>query len=188
MNNQPPQLASDDDILRHLGITAASFDFRTLCIEGWRAYVGAWRQPAQLLSPKEVYARWKTRAANANAGVATLARLALVQLLRPISAASCERIFSFLTHMDSADRIAMNSDTLQRTLFLRGNWRLLHQMVEIDYSAGVTMRTNAERERAAAAAAEAERKIAEDADAAAEEEADADAAEEAAVADAASDD
>ena len=71
---------------------------------------------------------------------------------RPISSACCERIFSYLEKMDDSDKRNMKKETLRRLLFLRGNWRVLHQIVEEDHatrvSAGIKERKRRARDRA----------------------------------------
>lgn len=49
-------------------------------------------------------------------------------LLRPLSASACERIFSYLTQMDAADRSLTSKATLRMELYLRGNWKILEQL------------------------------------------------------------
>ena len=122
--------------------------------------MAAWRKPAQHLPPKEVYARWKARAEDPNPSLAALGQYAQVQLLRPMSAASCERIFSYLSHMDAPDRMTMMPVTLQGSLFLRGNWGILHQMVEEDYALEVGAAAGVKRRRAEGLAAAAAAKVA----------------------------
>ena len=70
---------------------------------------------------------------------------------RPVSSACCERIFSYLEHMDASDRQTTGKATLQRLLFLRGNWRLLAQMTEEEYARRVdTQAQSQKRQRALA--------------------------------------
>ena len=57
-----------------------------------------------------------------------LAKVATRALLRPLSAAACERIFSYLTQMDAADRSLTSKETLRLELFLRGNWEILEEL------------------------------------------------------------
>jgi hypothetical protein len=168
LNNKPTSFDNDNDILRHLGLES-NFPRRLLFIAGWRAHVAAWRKPAQHLPPEEVYARWKARAEDPNPSLAALGLYAQVQLLRPMSAASCERIFSYLSHMDAPDRMTMMPVTLQGSLLLRGNWGILHQMVEEDHAMEVGAAAGVKRRRVQGLAAAAAAKAAA-ADAAREEE------------------
>ena len=49
---------------------------------------------------------------------------------RPTSSACCERIFSYLEHMDSSDRSNMSKDLLRDLLFLRGNHVTVRDLVD----------------------------------------------------------
>ena len=51
----------------------------------------------------------------------TLARHAVGELMRPLSSAACERVFSYLTQMDSFNSRNSGAVALQQELFLRGN-------------------------------------------------------------------
>ena len=92
------------------------------------------------LEPRQVFAFWKDYASGPNDALAALGRVALMRFSRPISSACCERIFSYLTHMDASDRQTMGKETLARLLFLRGNWRLVHQMLDEMHAAIVGAR------------------------------------------------
>ena len=59
-----------------------------------------------------------------------LAPYAMRQFSRPISSAACERVISFLEHMDRSDRRQMKKETLRLLLFLRGNQDILDQLVQ----------------------------------------------------------
>jgi len=87
--------------------------------------VSEWRAPTATMAPPEVYAAWKARLAT----MPTLAPHAMRQFSRPISSAACERVFSYLTHMDRADRNGMKKETLRLLLFLRGNNEILDELV-----------------------------------------------------------
>lgn len=78
---------------------------------------------------RSVYRYWKTLLVSSSESARALARLALRHWMRPLSSASCERVFSYLTKMDTADRRSTGSSTLRNILMLRGNWRLVRQML-----------------------------------------------------------
>ena len=65
-----------------------------------------------------------------NEDTAPLARIALFRWERPTAAVSCERIFSYLTKMDAADRNKMGAKTMSNVLFLRGNRSILNRLLE----------------------------------------------------------
>ena len=47
---------------------------------------------------------------------------------RPLSSASCERVFSFLTGLDDEKRRSMGKDLLRMLLFLKGNSVIVSQL------------------------------------------------------------
>lgn len=154
INIKPPTLALDSDILEHLGSPEnLSFAVRAQLLAAWKAYVGAWKAPKlpppppnppkgykapKALPPREVFAYWKDFAETDDPGRKLLGTLAMQSFSRPISSACCERIFSYLEKMDDSDRRNMKKETLRRLLFLRGNWRVLNQIVEEEHAARVT--------------------------------------------------
>jgi hypothetical protein len=178
VNVKPPsreELPRDQDVLAYLGATAASYQTAAQLIGGWRSYVASWKKPAAQLSPAAVCKYWRAHAAGANASLSELGKLAIREFSRPISSACCERIFSYLTHMDSSDRQTMGKDLLATLLFLRGNWRLVHIMAAEERDANVERRAAqndlGKRHRAAVGEAQGRAAHAAAAQAAAEEEA-----------------
>jgi len=139
-NVRPPQLGRDDAILAYLGCSAAAFGDSVTLLAGWRAYVRDWKKPAVALSPTAVCAFWRAHVDGRHASLIALGKLALKEFSRPISSACCERIFSYLTHMDANDRQTMGKDLLAMLLFLRGNWRLVHTMVVEEHAADMALR------------------------------------------------
>jgi hypothetical protein len=174
INIQPPTLGLDSAILEHLGSPEnLSFAMRGELLAAWKAYVGAWKAPKlpppppnppkgykapKALPPRDVFAYWKAFADTDNPGRKLLGTLAMQSFSRPISSACCERIFSYLEKMDDSDRRNTKKGTLRRLLFLRGNWRVLHQIVEEEHAARVSAdmarRKRRQRERADIAQAE----------------------------------
>jgi hypothetical protein len=130
INVEPPRLASEDAILAHLGAYKADFHVAAQLVAGWQSYVKTWKKPAAPLPPSAVCAFWRVHAGGADGSLRELGKLAIREFCRPISSACCERIFSYLTHMDASDRQTMGKDLLATLLFLRGNWRLVHLMME----------------------------------------------------------
>ena len=137
--------------------------------------MASWEKPAAQLSPAAVCKYWRAHAAGANASLSELGKQAIKEFSRPISSACCERIFSYLTHMDSSDRQTMGKDLLATLLFLRGNWSLVHLMAEEERRASVALRAaeneRSKRQRAAVDDAQGRAAHAAAAQAAAEEEA-----------------
>ena len=142
---------TDEAILAHLGVPDHPLGERDYLIAGWRAYVKHWVKPPQTLPPPAVFEFWKGYTQRETPGLAALGRLAMRSFSRPVSSACCERIFSYLEHMDASDRQTTGKATLQRLLFLRGNWRLLAQMTEEEYARRVdTQAQSQKRQRALA--------------------------------------
>ena len=86
----------------------------------------SWAKPAEVLKPRAVCAFWQSFIDGDNLSLRALGKLALKEFSRPISSACCERIFSYLTHMDVSDRATMKKETMGMLLFIRGNWKLVH--------------------------------------------------------------
>ena len=80
-----------------------------------------------VLSQRGVWDYWAALAVSAP----ELSRLALRSWLSPISSSSVERIFSYLTHLDTPDRRSMERSTLEMILFLRANWRIV-ELLRLD--------------------------------------------------------
>ena len=74
-----------------------------------------------ILSQSDVWSYWAAFAVFAP----DLGMLALLHWLSPISSASVERIFSYLTALDTPARRSMKHETLAMLLFLRANWRIV---------------------------------------------------------------
>jgi len=125
MNKQPKDIVNDEELLKHLDFTG-NYPATENVVHEWREYIRDWRAPPAVMSPTEVYAAWKAKVAS----MPTLAPHAMRQFSRPISSAACERVFSFLEHMDRSDRRRMKKETLRLLLFLRGNQEILNQLVE----------------------------------------------------------
>ena len=125
MNIKPKDFADDQDLLRHLSFTRP-YPFTETVVEEWRTYASAWHAPPVRMSPTEVYEGWKAL----HTDMPTLAQHAMRQFSRPISSAACERVFSYMEHMDKPDRRRMKKDTLRTLLFLRGNQGVLENLLE----------------------------------------------------------
>jgi hypothetical protein len=139
-NLEPAKFAEDDEILEYIGCPHAALHHADSLCAGWRSYAGSWQKPSTALVPKAVFAFWKAYAASADQCLAALGKWAMQMYSRPISSACCERIFSYLTHMDSSDRQTMGKETLANVLFLRGNWRVVHAMIDEEFAATVAAR------------------------------------------------
>jgi hypothetical protein len=124
INKQPKDCDDDAELLEVLCFTGAYPSTETV-LDEWRKYVSEWRAPPTTMSPPEVYAAWKAKLDT----MPTLAPHAMRQFSRPISAAACERVFSYLTHMDRSDRSCMKKETLRLLLFLHGNHEVLSKLV-----------------------------------------------------------
>ena len=140
VNKQPLDIAVDGELLEHLCFKGAYPATETV-VENWREYVADWRAPPKQMSPFEVYSFWKSKLGTMPA----LARHAMLMFSRPISSAACERVFSYLTHMDSSDRSRMQKDTLRHLLFLRGNHEIFDLLVMEANHARVNAETDAHR-------------------------------------------
>jgi hypothetical protein len=133
MNKKPLSYSDDEALLQHLRYAHDAFPVVDDVLAHWRKYVLQWRAPASTMSPPEVYAAWK-----AKLGVwPHLAKHAMRCFSRPISSAACERIFSYLEDMDRSDRARMESKTLARLLFLRGNWEIFEELVQQENAANI---------------------------------------------------
>jgi hypothetical protein len=75
-----------------------------------------------------VFAFWKEHSESDDPGTRRLGALAMRAFSRPVSAACCERIFSYLEKMDDSDMRTMKKATLRSLLFLRGNWRVMDDL------------------------------------------------------------
>jgi hypothetical protein len=89
----------------------------------------AWRKPAKELTPREVFNSWVEAATSETDGSRALGERGALSVSRPMSAACCERIFAFLEHMDASDRMNMSKGTLKMLLFLRGNHRIVNELI-----------------------------------------------------------
>ena len=133
MNKQPLSYSDDERLLLHLRFTHDAFPVVDEVLTHWREYVHQWRAPASPMSPPEVFAAWKAKLGE----WPHLSEHAMRCFSRPISAAACERIFSYLEDMDSSDRARMESKTLARLLFLRGNWEIFEELVQEENDANI---------------------------------------------------
>ena len=106
----------------------------------WRTYVSEWKQPEKL-KPADVYKYWF----NKRDEWKVLAPHAMRMFSRPISAAACERVFSLMEGMNKKDRNRMESATLKKVLFLRGN----SEMVRSELGDANALRLQAEIDDAA---------------------------------------
>ena len=101
---------SRDGTLEDVGILEAA----------WKAHAQSWRPDIHgKYTTAEAIEYWERVAKSSS--TSHLGNAALHALLRPTSAAACERIFSFLTPMDSPNRRSMGSELLCDLLMLRGN-------------------------------------------------------------------
>lgn len=77
------------------------------------------------MTPGEIYEFWTSMRPSAG----YLSELAIYNIMRPISSAGPERVFSYLTKLDQKDRRRMQATTLYNLLFLRSNWRVVRQLL-----------------------------------------------------------
>ena len=99
----------------------------------------------------------------------TICKLAVKNILRPVSSASVERIFSVLTRMDAPTRSNLVETSVHNLLFLQGNFAVVKELLDAeaarlplgimeesnDAEEGVKRRKTAEASAATAAAAAA---------------------------------
>ena len=112
----------DNALLSGLGATGESVHTKEYIIAAWRAHCESWVKPDKPMTPREIYMLWEERSESTDSdAMVALAKFAMRAFSRPISAACCERIFSYLSKMDSSDRSNMKKATLAILLFLRGN-------------------------------------------------------------------
>ena len=108
-------------------------------------------------SPAAVYDYWTALSASCP----ELGRVALHHWLTPVSSCSVERIFSFLTAMDVANRQRMDKQTLYNTLFLRGNQHIVDLLLQrgadavMPSASGLSAKRAAEKRKAQGSAAAA---------------------------------
>lgn len=88
VNKQPKNYPIDGDLLKHIG--GITHSQATLLMSEWRTYVSEWKQPEKL-KPADVYKYWF----NKRDEWKVLAPHAMRMFSRPISAAACERVFSY---------------------------------------------------------------------------------------------
>lgn len=79
------------------------------------------------MAPKEVFKYWSSLADCDE--TFEVAKYALWNLLRPMSSAAAERIFSYLTQMDDSRRRNMGKKALTLDLYIRGNWRVVNMLL-----------------------------------------------------------
>jgi hypothetical protein len=92
---------------------------------GWAEHRAQWqRKDWHNSKPNDAYEYWLRR----HEAHPALSGWAIYHLLRPISSAAAERVFSILTNMDETTRRTMKAATLYQTLFLRANNRLLEEV------------------------------------------------------------
>lgn len=91
----------------------------------YEAYQLGYRRAADPVTPSAAYTYWKSMREE----WPNLSALAMRLIMRPVSSAAVERIFSYLTKMDAKDRQSMKEATLYNLLFIRSNWRLLKEMI-----------------------------------------------------------
>jgi len=140
VSKKPLDIADDSELLEHLCFKGA-YPATEAVVENWREYVLDWHAPPKQMSPFEVYSFWKSKLGT----MPILARHAILIFSRPVSSATCERVFSYLTHMDSSDRSRMQKDTLRHLLFLRGNHEIFDLLVMEANHARVNAETDAHR-------------------------------------------
>ena len=87
--------------------------------DGWTAEMASW-------TPEQEWQYYRTL--SGISGSALLGDMGLRALLRPLSSAGCERVFSYLKQMDDATRRTMDPETLELLLFLRANWRIVKEL------------------------------------------------------------
>jgi len=120
------------DMFKFLGVdkkagTAGSFALSGNLRPAWEAHRAAWVAEIHgKFTQHDTYKYWKEL--SGETGSRDLAELALRHLLRPASAAACERIFSFLTSMDAPNRRSMGRPLLTNLLKLRGNADIVREL------------------------------------------------------------
>jgi hypothetical protein len=121
---EKPRLAPDSGIFAFLGVVQPSdcTPARALLLtRQWKSHVEAWVKPQGIVSPRDVQQYWE----GLTTAAPELVKVALYHWLRPVSSAPVERIFSILTHMDSATRQSMTRRVLHDLLFLRANRKIV---------------------------------------------------------------
>jgi hypothetical protein len=95
----------------------------------WGAHRAAWKKPAAGAPPLtrgKIFEYWSKLSAQSP----ELASVVLRNISRPVSSSSVERVFSYLTQMDTSTRQSMGRETLHDLLFVRANWQVVHAMQE----------------------------------------------------------
>jgi len=164
-NVKPVADVNDAKLLAMLGIQVGSKMSSTqkeLILAAWRAHASTWTKPTTEMTPRETFLSWKEASESTDSDArAALGRHAMRACSRPISAAACERIYSFLEHMDSSDRANMKKAMLKDLLFLRGNHHVIAELIAEESAAIIAAKRDAvlgaqqKRERDVATAAAA---------------------------------
>lgn len=125
--------ASDADVLAFLGVPESMrhFNFVPLVRVAWAAHRAAWTEDVHgAMSPAETHTYYSALLAPTAAPASKLlGKLAMYHLLRPTSATTCERVFRFLTDMDTPSRSTMERELLVGSLKLRGNAETVNELV-----------------------------------------------------------
>ena len=124
LDEAPPAFPAGGDIFAFLGhddtgrTFNASVTLRAQWDEHCRTYVLRGKDDP-LMAPVDLVGFWLSR----RQAAPELSTLALGHLARPVSSACVERVFSYLTHMDTPYRRSMGAVNLKNILYVRGNWR-----------------------------------------------------------------
>jgi hypothetical protein len=129
LDMQPEELPENDfpGVCNKLGVPEAERTYANVnaLVLSWKAHRRMWK-PDIKYNLAETYTYYQKLAGSHP----LLSKYARLHLLRPISAASCERVFSKLTLMDRSNRRNMETEILEQTLFLTANWRIVHLLAD----------------------------------------------------------
>ena len=120
--------------------------FNKLAVQ-WNEHRAAWKPPTAVLTPATVHKYW----AMLDKSSPELSALARHHLLRPVSSACAERVFSYLTAMDQPGNQRTSATTLRTLLMLRGNRPLMESVLD-DQAAVTAAKPQANTARQAEAA------------------------------------
>jgi hypothetical protein len=130
MRCKPVTLPDDDAALyASLGVPKSmqGFAFLSGIRPAWAAHSESWAAVDGAMTPRDTYKYYlglgKTPVTR------SLSALGLHHLLRPLSAASCERVFSYLSQMDTTNRRSMGKKLVSQLLYLRSNHHIIRELV-----------------------------------------------------------
>ncbi len=164
INSCPPTLPSDNvAACAFLGVsTSSTLSQITRMRVGWDQRRTQWLSEwgtkwadgkrASNLTIRDAYAYWKLLLDDDL--MKDLASHARDQLLRPLSSAVCERVFSYLTQLDTAQRRRMKPALLKLLLFIRANWHIIESLMGDEADAIRAARLLSKKKAATCATAE----------------------------------